>query len=107
MSRSQLLRLAFNGCYFLYSLREILLSAEDMEIDMPMFWQYVAEILSPMYEGLALPFSSLKIYSEALTEERLPGKLLTSVINVISKKMVSGLPSFDLFPLHFNVIKKC
>lgn len=75
-------------------MQELLECAEDICIDVPMFWEYMAEIFSPMLESGAMKWTSLKDYAHKIEKPGHVEKFLSSVIIVASKEMVCD--AFDI-----------
>lgn len=48
-----------NGLTLLCRLREILEIAEDMEIDIPHIWLYLAELITPILQEEGIPMEEL------------------------------------------------
>ncbi|NXV19916.1 IF4G1 factor, partial [Cepphus grylle] len=81
-------------------LREILEVAEDMEIDIPHIWLYLAELITPMLQEEGIPMEEL---FREITKPLVPiGKattLLVKVLGLLCKGMVSVWGSCSCWPL--------
>uniref|UniRef100_A0A4W5QHZ6 Eukaryotic translation initiation factor 4 gamma, 1a n=1 Tax=Hucho hucho TaxID=62062 RepID=A0A4W5QHZ6_9TELE len=71
-------------------LQEILEVAEDMAIDIPHIWQYLAELITPMLHDGGIPMGQLfREISKPLIPLGKAGLLLVQILNLLCKGMVS------------------
>ncbi|KAH9499433.1 Eukaryotic translation initiation factor 4 gamma [Bulinus truncatus] len=70
---------------YLKGLSEVLLVAEDMVIDIPMIWSYLAQLITPMLLGGSVPWSNLVPILKDLNN-KCSGKLLAEIL-LIAKEL--------------------
>ncbi|KAG8239740.1 hypothetical protein J437_LFUL018435 [Ladona fulva] len=97
----------FNKQLFVKGLNKVLAGAEELLLDVPMFWSYVADILGVMLEEEVILLSILQYFTSELPEN-LQGPLVIAVLNVLNKSKgpswvnekwaESGLHWKDLIP---------
>lgn len=63
--------------------------AEDMVIDIPMIYTYLAELISPMIQDGSLPISFLKPAFTPLISSNKAGVLVAKVLHEASERLVS------------------
>ena len=61
-------------------LNELLEFAEDLECDLPKFWDYVAEVLAPPVVGGGLPLADLKQGHDQVLQSGKMGKLVAKTL---------------------------
>lgn len=75
-------------------LKDVLGTVEDVEIDIPKVWQYLAEILSPMLQSKeTMPTRFLHAAFELLKHNPKVGDVIAYVLNDAAKRLVSTLYS--------------
>ncbi|XP_071091109.1 eukaryotic translation initiation factor 4 gamma 3-like isoform X2 [Haliotis cracherodii] len=72
---------------YLLGLAEILLSAEDMEIDIPKIWQYLGELIGPMIQDGSVPLSFLNKACEPLKASGKAGNLMAEILHDASQRL--------------------
>nr|KAI8731698.1 eukaryotic translation initiation factor 4 gamma 3-like isoform X1 [Biomphalaria glabrata] len=65
---------------YLKGLSEVLQIAEDMVIDIPMIWSYLAQIISPLLIGGSVPWSDLSPALKTNIEKKCAGKLISEIL---------------------------
>ncbi|XP_071454383.1 eukaryotic translation initiation factor 4 gamma 1-like [Hetaerina americana] len=70
---------------FVDALNKLLVQAEDMLIDVPKFWDYIADILVVLLEEEVLPMSVLRELTSHLQESKLSGPLVLACLNLLFK----------------------
>ena len=65
--------------------------AEDMAIDVPMIWQYLAELISPMVQDDSVPLTFLKLACEPILTSGKAGKLVAEVLHDASHRLVGAV----------------
>ncbi|KAK3105045.1 hypothetical protein FSP39_015996 [Pinctada imbricata] len=71
---------------YIKGLHEILLYAEDMEIDIPKIWQYFGELIGPMIQDGSVPLNFLRQAAEPLKENNKAGNLVAEVLHAASHR---------------------
>ncbi len=66
---------------------------QDMEIDIPKFWRYVAETVSAVVEDGTVPLSALTDVCLPLFEFGKAAVFFGEILLVIVRRQVSGLPT--------------
>uniref|UniRef100_A0A7M4F030 Eukaryotic translation initiation factor 4 gamma 1 n=1 Tax=Crocodylus porosus TaxID=8502 RepID=A0A7M4F030_CROPO len=75
-------------------LREILEVAEDMEIDIPHIWLYLAELITPILREGGIPMEELfREIAKSLVPLGKAPTLLVEILGLLCKGMVSGGPA--------------
>ena len=64
----------------LYRLNELLEFSEDLECDLPKFWDYIAEVLAPPVVGGGLPLADLKQTHDHVLQSGKMGKLVAKTL---------------------------
>ncbi|XP_064459583.1 eukaryotic translation initiation factor 4 gamma 3-like isoform X2 [Ornithodoros turicata] len=72
---------------FTKGLHEVLQYGEDMEIDIPKVWEYVAELLVPLFQDNWLPLNYLVEASEVCKANGRAGRMVACVLSLLTKKM--------------------
>jgi hypothetical protein len=73
-------------------LKDVLVTVEDMEIDIPKVWQYLAEILSPAIQAKqTIPVRSLLAVFEPLKQNPEVGDVIAYILNDAAKRLVRAL----------------
>jgi translation initiation factor 4G len=67
---------------YMKGLQETLEFAEDMQIDIPMIWQYLGELIGPMVQDGCLPLTSLRRICEPLSS--MAGVLVAEILHDMS-----------------------
>jgi len=77
------------------SIKEVFLSAEDTEIDVPRIWQYLAEIISPMIkDDGALPLNFFDHATESVRLNRKVSHLIADVLHSAASRLVCQLLTY-------------
>ena len=69
-------------CIFIFRFVEVLQSAEDFLVDIPKFWEYLAEMIEPLFEDDAMGFDFLASLSSSL------GSLASPFVAAVLKELV-------------------
>lgn len=78
---------------FWSGMNEIFEFADDMAIDIPKFWEYLAEIIAPLYFGGILYLKNVKESLEPLLKPRQTSVLLANILKVLSVMSPNGAPN--------------
>lgn len=70
---------------------------QDMEIDIPKFWQYVAETVSPVVEDGTVALRALTDACQSLLEHGKAAVFFAEILHVIAHRLVS---------VHFNLYEQ-
>jgi len=77
-------------------MKEIFASAEDVEIDVPRIWQYLAEVISPMIQAdAALPLNFFTRATESVRLSRKVSQLIADVLLSTASRLVCHFVSAD------------
>ena len=74
--------------FMCFSMKEVLEIAEDMEIDIPRIWEYLAEAIAPLVGG-EIPLNFVRTLCNPLKGSRKTGKLVAHILNEAVAKHVS------------------
>ena len=66
----------------------MLLLWRDLEIDIPKFWLYIAEVVAPAVEKGTLTINDLRDASQPLVKEKKAAIFFGEILNVASRKLV-------------------
>jgi len=66
-------------------LSEVLKMAEDLLVDIPKLWDFIADILAPSLLSIALPLTFLRDSAGPLLEPKLAGKYAAAVLHCMAK----------------------
>ena len=75
--------------HVLYRFAEVLEVAEDIEIDVPKIWQYLAEVVVPVIEDGTISLDILTKAPASIMESGKGALLLAEVLKLSEKIMVS------------------
>ena len=67
---------------------------QDLEIDIPKFWLYIAETVAPVIEEEAIPISALREVCQPLVEANKAATLFGEILHVAARKLVRNKPYF-------------
>lgn len=76
--------------------------AEDLEIDIPKIWTYLAELISPVLAENGFPWDFLTEIADPLKESKKGGDFIAALLTNLVDTMVSSI-SFTYFSI-FNII---
>ncbi|KAL3861762.1 hypothetical protein ACJMK2_007784 [Sinanodonta woodiana] len=71
---------------YVKGLNEILMFAEDMEIDIPKIWEYLGQLIGPMVQDGSVPLSFLKQVCEPLKANGKSGILVAEILHDASHR---------------------
>jgi hypothetical protein len=74
--------------FVLCRLSDALLLWQDMEIDIPKFWQYVGETVSPVVEDGTVALGALTDACQSLLEPGKAGVFFAEIVHAIARKQV-------------------
>ena len=83
---SYLSRVIFN-CSFLFRFTELLQSAEDFIVDIPKLWEYVAELVEPLFEEGVINLNFLPQLSMTLNSS-MAAHFVAAVLKALVKEQV-------------------
>ncbi|KAL3861767.1 hypothetical protein ACJMK2_007788 [Sinanodonta woodiana] len=75
-----------SNCPYPCRLNEILMFAEDMEIDIPKIWEYLGQLIGPMVQDGSVPLSFLKQVCEPLKANGKSGILVAEILHDASHR---------------------
>ena len=71
-------------------LQDVLQYAEDLEVDIPMIWLYLAELIGPMVQDGTVPLSFLKEVAKPLIPCNKAGVFVAEILHTAATNIVSG-----------------
>ena len=81
--------MVFN-CSFLFRFTELLQSAEDFIVDIPKLWEYVAELVEPLFEEGVINLNFLPQLSSTLNSSMV-ANFVAAVLKELVKAQVMSL----------------
>lgn len=72
---------------YIQGLLEVLEYAEDMEVDIPMIWKYMGELIGPMVQDGSVPLSFLKEVAEPIKQCNKAGMLVAEVLHAAAQNI--------------------
>lgn len=75
-------------CYYSYRFTEVLEFAEDIELDVPKIWFYLAEVVVPVIEDGTISLDILTKAPSSIMESGKGAQLLAEVLKLSEKIMV-------------------
>uniref|UniRef100_UPI00358F0589 eukaryotic translation initiation factor 4 gamma 3-like isoform X17 n=1 Tax=Myxine glutinosa TaxID=7769 RepID=UPI00358F0589 len=98
---------------YFHGLSEILEISEDMAIDIPHIWMYLAELMTPMLVDGGIPMAELFTSCKVLLPSKKAGVLLSDILHLLCKRMShmkvasqwrqAGLNWSDFLPENENI----
>ena len=88
--------LIFN-CSFLFRFTELLQSAEDFIVDMPKLWEYVAEVVEPLFEDGVINLNFLPQLSSTLNSSMAAHFVAAALKELVKEKACRAFNIILLF----------